>query len=590
MSRIIVGIVLVARLAAGLLVLLDEERGEPGAASPSGTAREGASGGARLDQPAEAQPRGERSVAAPEAGEAGGSSTSITGADPTAPDERVLLNLTLEAEHPILLGRILHETGEPCAEQSLQYFLWHRSEAQSSGESRGIRTDEDGRFEVVLVEDPDPDWDVREVELHHRDGAIGRRTEVTVDISDPLVSGPNDLGDLILTLPPLLASGVVFDGDGQPLEGAQVVTDVPLDSGLEAGSAPAEGLELSGNRTGARISRWRPLSMLEVLSASNGAFEVRGYSEATRLRLSAGKQGFCCESAVEVGPGATNVRLVLQSGGRIVGSLLLDDRLPEVAVRATLTAPGAASPSLAGIEGNGAFAWSDLPAGIYEVGILPVADPEPMIRIEGVRVEAGQTSEDERLQGIDLRGRLAFARLEVVDERGGVIEEARVLLPGSGASPTRSFIAWHGGIELATARPPLDVRVVAPGFLSQDLADVRGDRQVVLERGIPVRLVLAAPPVLPPDISLHAHLSPRWGGENPGTVDCRFDGTGEARAAVSEDGTYRVVFRVRRHHGRGFGSRNLQGPWPHVEVVEGGEQTFRFEIDPERIEEALKAP
>jgi len=519
--------------------------------------------------------------------ESGDTPTEVVGPGPNAPDERVELTLCFDANDPILLGRLLYHNGEPCAGQGISYTLHHYAEGGARSSGGRFRTDEAGRFEVVLVEDTDPDWDVREIEFRHEKEATRQRTAVIASISHCLGPEPHELGDLVLTPLPLLASGVVVDGDGQSLEDAEVLVEVPLFAELQA-SRVAAGLSVPDQVPDVGEStRWIDRWEWRTRSTASGAFEIRGHTEATMLRLRASKARHYGGSPVEVGRGAVSVRLVLSGGGRVVGSLLLDENLPKNAVRASIEGPESTSPAIAILGEDGGFAWSSRPPGFYAVGIVPVADSEPILRVEGVRVEAGETTEDPRMQPIDLRGRITFARLEAVDEQGGGIGNATFVVGGTEAHRTKSFRPWRGMVELATARPSLDVEVFAPGFRPQELVGIRGDRKVVLEKGIPVRLVLADLPTLPPGCHLRAFLDPEEGGMLQRTDTCRFDETGEARPCVSEPGVYRVVLMAHRVERNSGTSVTLYRPEPEIEVVEGGEQTFQLEIRPKWIEMAL---
>jgi len=148
------------------------------------------------------------------------------------------------------------------------------------------------------------------------------------------------------------------------------------------------------------------------------------------------------------------------------------------------------------------------------VDVLFLLDREssPVHAVKGVAVESGGTTLDPRLAEVDLRGSLHAFELEIVSEDGGPVSAPHLAFRPAGedaAVPRRVvFESEHG--TLVAAWPALDLEVRAHGFRPTQIAELRGDRRIVLERGIPVRIRLPADVELPEaPLELHIALIPK---------------------------------------------------------------------------------
>ena len=177
--------------------------------------------------------------------------------------------------------------------------------------------------------------------------------------------------------------------------------------------------------------------------------------------------------------------------------------------------------------------------------------------------------------------------LTVVDDRGQAVPKVRASLrrPGSekfvDCSPRRK-----GDSLVVTAGPlPLHVRLEANGYRPLELTGVDSDRTVVLERGIPVRIVFSGTlPVLPEGWELEASLveaGKRWSPYMPVSVADFEWAPARPRSTCREPGSYTLTHRlVHRHAGEILGRRASRAqrarPWRSSTAPSHRSSRFRF--------------
>ncbi|MCZ6597243.1 MAG: hypothetical protein O7B99_06380 [Planctomycetota bacterium] len=486
---------------------------------------------------------------------------SIDG--PVSAGQRVTLRLALTSDAPVLVARLLDEDGEPFRETVVQISLWQQqASGGSSSQNSGLRTDENGLVRMPLRDDEVAPGDTRTVTFAMTPDA-GTELGARLDLSWTLPPGETDLGDVVLRPKPLLVSGTVTDQDGDPIAGAGVrlhrVSWVNPDDGEV---------------------RWTRIRQARTSSGGDGGFEVHGWIENERMAVSAEHASFRSGERVEVRAGTKGVRLQLEGAGRIAGRLLVDPGIePGRHVQVHLADPaGETVNTRRSNQKDGAFELRQVPPGVWSLVIR--AGESELERIEGIRVRAGETA---TVDDIDLRGRLHRMRIDVVDVDGNPLSNIRLSWRPAGdeSAQPRLDNAWRGFVELVSEHVALDIEVFAVGYRTARLEGVGSDRTVVLQPGIPIRLILRGElPSLGPEYSLQT--STRYDEEDRGyaaRARAAFDSRGEAKLAVSEPGRYRVGISVRRSSGNSSSSMSLHGFKSVMIEVEDSSYEQIFEID-----------
>jgi len=382
------------------------------------------------------------------------------------------------------------------------------------------------------------------------------------------MSAETDLGDIVLT--PLVVSGTIRDASGQPVHGATVDLDLDKEPFVEM----MAGFSI-------------PRASCDAL----GRFELRQRTTDTSVGLTARAQGFASSPKQFVPVGASGVEIVLERAGSIAGRLAPGSPEPYLKLFA------AGQPVKASVRHakEGAFSFHSVPPGAVT---LTASYPwsEGQLDVPGLVVVAGEETRDPRLEPLDFASTLPAVTLTVVDDRGQPVPKVRVSLvrPGSEkfveCSPGRK-----GDSLVVSAGPlPLHVRLEAKGYRPQELTGVDSDRTVVLERGIPVRIVFSGTlPVLPEGWELEASLveaGKRWSPYMPFSVADFEWAPGSAEVHLSQPGSYTLTHRlVHRRAGEILwqtGYPSAEGST--LEVVDGPEpQAFEVSLPSETLSEIL---
>jgi hypothetical protein len=201
--------------------------------------------------------------------------------------------------------------------------------------------------------------------------------------------------------------------------------------------------------------------------------------------------------------------------------------------------------------------------------------------IEGVLVRAGQASDDERLQAIDLRGRIRAFTLEVVDEAGTPLMQGALSRKTPETAEFGEERIWlrGGQAKIATCLPALDLEIDVPGYRTQLLEGIAEDRRVTLARGPRLSIVLQNAPDLKPDAVLGVQVrlaepgrwkptQTTWIENGHALLHAKGAGTHEVTVIYAEVGE-----EVRRSH------PVSSGPEARIEVADSSElQEFVVEL------------
>ncbi len=399
-----------------------------------------------------------------------------------------------------------------------------------------------------------------------------------IALSRALCEGENDLGDLVLTALPFIASGRVVDSSGSPVAGAQVELVVHGDGpGRFGATSDWDGTDLS------------------AATAIDGAFELDGVVSGRLALVAKSESG---QSArVEFESGAKGIELMLIEKGAIEGSLRMPAGFPTDLLRPELLDAEVPASSMIGataetrISEDGSFVFRALAAKRYDFAIRG-SHPDPIVVVKGVDVAPGRTTHDPRMQEMQLEAQIGILQVEVVDAANApldasVMVKARTRLESSGAAQR-----GRGVFVVVTQGQGQDLIVSASGYVPQQIVDAKASPlplRVVLARAMSVEFTVAGEFSLDSGKSrLAVRLEPtaKTIESIPDTLESMtdeavpFDSERKARIGVAFPGEYRVVLGLREP----FGSMSILrtiGEAKAVRVDSSGEQHFTLEVPPE---------
>ena len=423
------------------------------------------------------------------------------GVVPEDPDAPLVLDLHTAWTAVVLRGRLVDDGGAALARTPAQSRL-RRTFTDSTEQvvaQRQLVSEDDGEFRVYLER-----W---ELAFYARDE--GSRTSLLVYVTTPegeILLGESEaiseqglertlnLGDVVLRPAPIVAEGVVVDEAGGALLGAAITVEVVM---------PADRRqELRSSFLSSRLE-----SALPSVTDIAGTFTVFGPHPDQDVSVLVELQGYHADKTAPQAPGARPLRIVMRPTGELEGSVRLPEGVRSSPWVATLSKAGEldrwertldhsaglrwdAGGDVAHVADlDGAFAWRNLPAGLYAVALRHGAFEEATLVVNDVLVVAGETRRPDKLQDLDPAALEHAVTLTVVGAEGAPLRIAHVWSDEVRAlrSP-RSFST--GRTTIHVTRLPFSLGVGAPGHRNQRLEGVDGDRRVVLEPGIPVRLEL----------------------------------------------------------------------------------------------------
>jgi hypothetical protein len=395
---------------------------------------------------------------------------------PRVPGEHVKMRYDLGHGYPVLVLHLVDEHRAALSNQDVQ-VLFHVGYARGSYDSNSEeRTDERGVIHVRMLTDATKEIRGTLV-LRVTSSGPNSKASARVEVPSELVDGDNDVGVAVLTPPELLVAGTVVDDRGEPVSRAYV-------------SAESRAVSAS--------DRWEACRDLNDVCDEHGAFELRGVKPGPVLRVRANDRQHAQGEPVDAPAGAHDLRVVLPRGASLEGSVLLDTslRCDDLSVR--IARAGASGPSSTNfdqhdrgsVRPDATFSLSSLRAGDVDVEIRSRVEHErePLVVIEHVILQAGETSRDPRLEHVDVR-HVHPLHVDIVDEKGAPVVAGFVWCAGDSRA-ARSIYFKDGGATLLARAPSVDLDVRSSGYRSARVHGVTGDTRVVLRRGIPVRLRL----------------------------------------------------------------------------------------------------
>ncbi|PCJ55712.1 MAG: hypothetical protein COA70_01140 [Planctomycetota bacterium] len=389
------------------------------------------------------------------------------GGGPVRNGGPAIFTLIPKAERPVIVGRVLNTEGVIGANLSLEYHVKTTSDGGNNSSRAGnIRTDENGKFRL-LMEDGYQESAIRVLTLTMRATKKKPKRTTVTDLSYFLAPGENDLGDLVVTVPPLIASGSVVDTSGVPIRGAKV----RLQRKYRHGEGPDDFW-------------WNGIWELRTETDREGEFAIRGSLPPDEYRISATHDNFI-EGAVKITQGREGILLVLEKSVNVHGSFLLDDGIDPSTLEVTLQT---LHPNSAGdhkyfkqnLKDQAKFSFQNMPPGPAILVLRSeIFEEELFLHTDLLLTNQEDT---QTLAPIDLRGALQTIRIWVKNPLGELLPKFHIW-----PSNTRKrHSTQENPFVTITRETGLDFQIVAPGYRSQRLVGVVGDRELTMQSGFVV--------------------------------------------------------------------------------------------------------
>ena len=493
-------------------------------------------------------------------------------AGPTRTGETITQALTLEQRAAVVRGRLVNEEGKPGPNLRLSSTLETTHGNGSSSSTRPIRTDEEGYFSMELKEEFKPGTE-RNLTLTFRATKRKPQRDVTIDLSREYPPGINDLGDVMITAPPTLASGLVLKPDGTPLRNADVL--------LEARHSFGEGMD---------AWYWSGVWDSRQTTGDDGRFTLTGRDpETTDYRLKVTHADFP-DLIQDCLLGQTDMVLTMIDGGWVRGRVLVDEGIPMEGLQVawlleSVEESHRQAPPSRTLDAQGVFELRGLDPGLTRLQVLFHPTQEVLHEFPLEVIARSGSAHD--VGDIDLRGRLLSFTLRYKDEVGKPVREVKCI--GSGFRHSTD----EDKLSITTAEASMDLTLSAKGYQDVALLGVDRDQEVVFRNGLPVRLQLSNPGAIPDGCSLMVELEAVGadGASHSSSQSAAVDSEFEVRTTAPGAGTYRIKYHVRKSWRSGNSSSSVTIPLfqdpaakQTIEVLDrAGEQYFTITPDPELL-------
>lgn len=455
---------------------------------------------------------------------------------PSLLGERVQAKLVARVETPVVVGRALDESGMPLADVTLAASITTWTGESSNGWGTGLRTDAEGRF-VVPVSSSNQNAERMELHLSTSSPTPPRLTAM-IALPPRMMPGELDVGDVEMALPALVAAGIVADEGGTPVRGAGILPTSSV------------GFDENG------VESWQDHWDLRAISDRAGRFEIRGELQGSTIRLSATHPRFAPSKQVLASIGSDGVLLTLAGAGALAGRVLTDEGVSRQTLQIVAQRTGTPDQiNLWGTQEDGSFEFKGLVAGTYTISLSLWEEGLSVAELSDVRIVAGETTRDTRMDPLDLRGKLRTFKLRAKDGSGAPVNELGIArrVPGEESyRDSNRTSSIDGTYTLTTAAAVLDLRVQSRTRRSVELLGVRGDQEVVLGPGIPIALVLRGDARVQSEEYKVMVTLQRNDAQSNWTEQAAFDATRTARFDVGDPGTYHVYFLINVFRGEEY--------------------------------------
>lgn len=487
-------------------------------------------------------------------------------------------DLVLNAEVPSVSGRLLDEHARPLADVEFEWIVHDASCDDLQHVWCAARTDAAGSFEFEVSRlEVDQKASAMELELFLASRDASAELSARKPFPTTLAAGPNALGDFQLTPRPILAAGRVVDALGAPVGDA--IVRVALQ---ELAPEPRQSFVL--DRELRHVARSEP----------DGSFALRGRFDGFKVFLFAAKS-LARSDLVEVEHGESDVELRVTPDGALEGAVRVDASIEAEELSLELARQDGIDSHRAysQVEPDGQFAFTGQRPGDYTLELRHRVLSAPLARVRNVRIDAGRTARDARLDPLDLSRSLRRIALAVSDELGGALDSDVWLVIHDRA---RTDAVWLDGgkVHLYLDGRAADLTVFALGYLPLELHGMDADRAVALRRGPRLRFRLAPGIRLPePPFSLGVRLE-RAGDQGQPEHWCfdqpSFDADGTALCKGTSFGPARVVLTLSSEFVAIPEFVDLPDSEPtRIEIRDTpGEQLFELRFSAEQVQAAVR--
>lgn len=399
-------------------------------------------------------------------------SSEILG--PTVDGQTITITKDISANYFQVSGRLLNEQGEVEAFLELDTELYSPRGTSLGSSNLFAATDGEGRFKVSL----------RGTKFGSRYGALALvlqgavrkpRRLVEIDLSDFDGPGTFDVGDLVLSPEPVVVSGQVVDSSGSPVTGVTL----HLEEASYSVDAP-EG------------KYWKKVTGIGGRTDDQGKFSLRSRFDQGEFRIVT-RHGNLKAPPCEFRRNQTDVIIRMRKKITVTVGVFLDDHISyddlevQIEYADDSTESGFSSQKSHGISRGPVedYVRYRVP-NIYEgIGTLRISTKYLDVEVYSLD---GLTLQAEKyfchLEDIDLRGQLTSASISIVDEEGKPLDSswikmASVDFPLRVGAEARDLIVPHQG---------LDFEAGAIGYRAKFMSNVTGVCQVVLTKGLPIRV------------------------------------------------------------------------------------------------------
>ncbi len=403
-------------------------------------------------------------------------------AGPRSGGELVRLRLEVDSRVAAIVGRAVDASGEPLQDTELELgFIW----GEVVERRKTVRTDSNGLFEyAVTLGKRRPEGLFGELRRGQEESAFTARVEL-----ESFAGGRRlDLGDVPFLSAEVYARGRVFDDRERPVNSFRAWIEKFVPERRRGGQ-----------------SQWVRDPEMSVVQGTEGRVQIRGRSRGEyRIRVAA--PGHLNPEPLALAAGREfEVRLL--RGARMAAEVLVDEWLPGNAIRILAQTdelpPIRQNHILRGRGERRSFAFPTLPAGLVNLSFFLRTENQELLRLPGLETQEGEEVEDDRLNSIDLRGRLNRIRVELRNatgqrpRRAGAKLLVHPVLPGGRIS---YYDLRPGEVDIASLQPSLDLTVLVPGFEMQRIRGAAGSMVIELVRSTAqrIQLVSDALPAIPP--------------------------------------------------------------------------------------------
>jgi hypothetical protein len=505
-------------------------------------------------------------------------SSQAVGFSSSTPDTEGVIRLSPNLLYPEIKFRVVDIEGTPIKSHTFSNDFVSRGEHGTSSSSfRSTKTDSNGNSSYVL-EKTRSEWTSRTLTLTSSSTETPSYV-VTIDLSQELLPGLHDIGNVLAVQNEVLLSGRVLSEMGNPLE--DVSCTVLRKNARSVGGPP------------------RPRIQASTQTDKEGYFTVFGdakrgeyYVEVQQMApfSEANDVGFLSKS-IPFTPGQRDLEIVLEQGCSLKGNILLDEGIDVLHLNIKLERPSS--------NGNGQeirrvhllgneFVSSQVRPGIGKISIGLDSEKEPLIEIPDLFFEKGVQNQDPRLKDIDLRGKIHKLSLGVLDIDGTPVPKPHVVRSDmEGSSGSRRRI--DDRIQLLSSTPTVDLEVSAKNFRTKKFFGVRDGQDLVLSSGIKIELRIIGHERVNKEVSFTAYISQKEKNDE-GSLAFGFglpihspDENGVVQITVEEPGSYEATIWVSLESE--FFGRTL-GQGSAFEVLEIPYQVIDIALSDEDIETA----